>query len=116
MREKGEGGPRGRFPAAARAESARVGLAATGCGSGRRRLWAGDSESRLGLRSSGDGSSAVAGFGVCGGGAVAKGGWRAVAERLVELGSDPGALFKGELRRWRLGGTRVKAGERCGVA
>ena len=29
VREKGERGPRGRFPAAARAEAARVGLAAT---------------------------------------------------------------------------------------
>ena len=43
VREKGEGSPRGRSPAAARAEAARVGLAATACGSGRRRLWAGDS-------------------------------------------------------------------------
>ena len=109
-------------------------MAATACGSGRRRLWAGDSESRrraregkkereprgwhflpwLGLRSSGDGSSAVAGFGVCGGGAVAKRRWRAVAEWLVELGSDPGVLFKGELRRWSGRDGLVPPGERRG--
>ena len=114
VRGKGEGSPRGRSLAAARAEAARVGMAATACGSGRRRLWAGDSESRLGLRSSGDGSSAVAGFGMCGGGVVAKGRWRAVAERLVELGSDPGVLFKGELRRWSGRGGLVPSGERRG--
>ena len=40
---KREGGSWGRSPAAARAEVARVGLAETACGSGRQRLWAGDS-------------------------------------------------------------------------
>ena len=34
MRGKGEGSPRGRSPATARAEAARVGLAAAGCSSG----------------------------------------------------------------------------------
>jgi len=34
VRGKGEGALRGRSPAAARAEAARVGLAAAGCGSG----------------------------------------------------------------------------------
>ena len=44
--EKGERGPRGRFPAAARAEVAWVGLAATRCGGGWRRAW-GDEEERV---------------------------------------------------------------------
>ena len=61
VREKGERGPRGRFPAAARAEAARVGLAATGCCSGRRRLRAGDSESRRRAREGGKGRESLGG-------------------------------------------------------
>ena len=61
VREKGERGPRGRFPAAAQAEAARVGLAATGCGSGRWRLWAGDSESRRRAREGGKGRESIGG-------------------------------------------------------
>ena len=74
--------------------------------------------SHLGRRGSEEAArlwQAAASFGVCGGGAVAKGRGRAVAGRLVKLESDPEGLLIGEVRRWGGRSALVSAGELRGA-